>query len=277
MAKKFENIFIASDLDGTFFGSKTNLVERNLEKIKYFCENGGRFTLATGRLPLFIRRPIPHPENIVNFPAVMGNGTCLFDYQNQKAIEEHFLDSALIAEVEDFLIKETGFEAAIRATYAEGVTFSTLENKALKKEFDTFPEYVERVVCSAHKWENYNLYKANIRGDVDVIQELYPRMKKIYGDIFTVTTSAKTMIELMPKGISKASMLVDIKEKMLSKDTLLCTVGDYDNDLEMHSISDFPVCPSNANDAVKNACKLQLCSNDDGVIADLVDYLDRNM
>ena len=190
MTKKFENIFIASDLDGTFFGSKTHLVERNLEKIKYFCDNGGRFTFATGRLPLFIKRPVPNPENIVNFPAVMGNGTCLFDYQNQKAIEEHFLDSALIAEVEDFLIKETGFEAAIRATYAEGVTFSTLENKALKKEFDTFPEYVERVVCSAHKWENYNLYKANIRGDVDVIQELYPRMKKIYGDIFTVTTSA---------------------------------------------------------------------------------------
>ena len=37
MAKKFENILIASDLDGTFFGSKTHLVERNLEKIKYFC------------------------------------------------------------------------------------------------------------------------------------------------------------------------------------------------------------------------------------------------
>ena len=60
------------------------------------------------------------------------------------------------------------------------------------------------------------------------------------------------------------------------KNTILCTVGDYDNDLEMHSISDLPVCPSNANDVVKSICKLQLCSNDDGVIADLVDYFDMN-
>ena len=276
MAKKFENIFIASDLDGTFFGSKTHLVERNLDRIKYFCENGGRFTFATGRLPLFIRKPIPNPENIVNFPAVMGNGTCLFDYQNQKALEEHFLDTTLIAEVEDFLIKETGFDAAIRATFAEGVVFSTLENNALKREFETFPEYVERVVCSANKWREYNLYKANIRGSVDVIQEMYPRIKERFGEVFTVTTSANTMIELMPYGISKASMLADVKERMLGINTVLCTVGDYDNDLEMHSIADLAVCPSNANDIVKSVCKLQLCSNNDGVIADLIDYFDMN-
>ena len=275
MAKKFENIFIASDLDGTFFGSKTHLVDRNLDRIKYFCENGGRFTFATGRLPLFIKRPIPHPETIVNFPAVMGNGTCLYDYQNQKALEEHFLDSSLVAEIEDFLIKETGFEAAIRATYSEGVVFSTLENNALKREFETFPEYVERVVCSAKNWGDYNLYKANIRGNVDIIQEMYPRIKAQFGDVFTVTTSANTMIELMPLGISKASMLADIKQH-LDKNTVLCTVGDYDNDLEMHSIADLSVCPSNANDAVKSICKLQLCSNDDGVIGDLIDYFDMN-
>ena len=276
-AKKFGNIVIASDLDGTFFGSKTNLVERNLEKIKYFCDNGGRFTRATGRLPLFIKRPIPHPEEIVNFPAVMGNGTCLFDYQRQMALEEHYLDTALLAEVEDYLIKETGFEAAIRATFSEGVVMSTLENAALKREFETFPEYVERVVASDHNWKGYNLYKANIRGNVDVIQELYPRVKAEFGDIFNVTTSAKTMIELMPLGISKASMLADIKERMLERGTLLCTVGDYDNDLEMHAISDLAVCPSNANDAVKSVCKLQLCSNDDGVIADLIEYFDKNI
>ena len=274
--KKFENIFIASDLDGTFFGSRTNLVERNLERIKYFCDNGGRFTFATGRLPLFIKKPIPSPEDIVNFPAVMGNGTCLFDYQRQIAVEEHYLDNSLLAEVEDYLIRETGFEAAIRATYAGGVVMSTLENSALKREFETFPEYVERVVCSAHSWGGYNLYKANIRGNTEVIQELYPRMKAEFGKVFNVTTSAKTMIELMPLGISKATMLADIKERMLNKDTILCTVGDYDNDLEMHAISDLAVCPSNANDLVKSVCRLQLCSNDDGVIADLIDYFDKN-
>ena len=275
MTKKFENIFIASDLDGTFFNSKTQLVERNLEKIRYFCENGGKFTFATGRLPLFIRKPIPNPQTIVNFPAVMGNGTCLYDYQKNKAVEEHFIDSSLFAEVEDFLFKTTGYEAAIRATYDNGVVMSTLENQALKKEYETFPEYVERTVCSARSWGEYKLYKANIRGTAEVIEGVYPLVAERFSDVFTVTTSASTMIELMPLGISKASMLVDIKEKLLGKNTILCTVGDYDNDLAMHAISDIAVCPSNANDQVKAACKLQFCSNNDGVIADLVDYFDK--
>ena len=277
MTKKFENIFIASDLDGTFFNSKTQMVDRNLEKIKYFCENGGRFTFATGRLPLFIRKAVPAPQDIVNFPAVMGNGTCLFDYQKNCAAEEHFVDSSLLAEVEEFLIKETGFEAAIRATHRTGVVMSTLENAALKKEYETFPEYIGREVCSASSWGCFTLYKANIRGTAEAIQAIYPYVKERFSDVLNVTTSAKSMIEIMPLGVSKASMLADIKERILDKSTVLCTVGDYDNDLEMHAISDISVCPSNANDRVKSVCKLQLCSNDEGVIADLIDYFDMNM
>ena len=53
---KFENIVIASDLDGTYFATGTKLVERNLERVRYFCENGGHFTFATGRLPIFTRK-----------------------------------------------------------------------------------------------------------------------------------------------------------------------------------------------------------------------------
>ena len=207
----------------------------------------------------------------------MGNGTCLYDYQKDKAVEEHFIESSLFVEVEDFLLKTTGYEAAIRATYNNGVVMSTLKNQALKKEYETFPEYIERTVCSARDWGEYKLYKANIRGSAEVIANIYPLVEKHFSDVFTVTTSASTMIELMPLGISKASMLEDIKTNFLGKNSVLCTVGDYDNDLAMHSISDISVCPSNANDRVKSVCKLQLCSNNEGVIADLVDYFDKNI
>lgn len=274
MPKKFENIFIASDLDGTYFSSKTELVPRNLERVKYFCENGGHFTFATGRIPIFIIESLINPSSLVNFPAIMGNGTCLYDYQSGRAIEEYFLDAALLAEVEDFIERISGTDAGLRATYDRGVVLSNIENKTLKREYDTFPQYVERVVCSAREWGGYKLYKANIRGDADAIEALYPHVVKEFSGALTVTRSARTMIEIMPHGISKASMLKSVKERYFNKDTILCTVGDYDNDLAMHAISDLSVCPSNANEAVKSACKLQLCSNDDGVIADLIDYFD---
>ena len=46
--KKFENILIASDIDGTLL-FQNEIHPRNFEKLRYFCENGGHFALATGR------------------------------------------------------------------------------------------------------------------------------------------------------------------------------------------------------------------------------------
>lgn len=277
MAKKFEKIFIASDLDGTYFNSRTAIVQRNVERVQYFCENGGHFTFATGRLPIFIRKHIPNAAPLISFPAVMGNGTCLFDYKQGRAVEEHFLDTAILAEVEAFIYRHAGVDAAIRATYDRGVLMSTLQNEELRHEFDVFPEYIERIVLPASDWGEYNLYKSNVRGRTEIMEELYPLVKKEFSDVLTVTRSSTTMIELMPYGASKAAMLTDIKARYFNNDLMLCTVGDYDNDLEMHSIADLSVCPSNANEAVKSVCKLQLCSNDEGVIGDLIEYFDGNI
>ena len=57
----------------------------------------------------------------------------------------------------------------------------------------------------------------------------------------------------------------------------LCCVGDYDNDIEMLEAADISACPSNANDNVKAISKLQLCSNDEGVIGDLVEWIEKNI
>jgi hypothetical protein len=43
----------------------------------------------------------------------------------------------------------------------------------------------------------------------------------------------------------------------------------------MLGLADIAACPANANDNVKAICKHHLCSNDEGVIGDLIDLLDR--
>ena len=42
----------------------------------------------------------------------------------------------------------------------------------------------------------------------------------------------------------------------------------------MHELSDVAVCPANAIDKVKKICDMQLCDNDSGVIAELIEKLD---
>ena len=56
----------------------------------------------------------------------------------------------------------------------------------------------------------------------------------------------------------------------------VCAVGDYENDSAVLSAADIAVCPSNATEDIKAICDLCLCSNDEGVIADLVEYFENN-
>lgn len=274
--KKFENIVIASDLDGTYFGSKQYIIPRNIERVKYFVENGGHFTFATGRLPLFLKKPIPDPENHINMPAVLGNGTCIYDYNLQKTMDESFVDSALIIEMIAF-VRSVVSGIGFRGVFPEGVVVSDLENPIIRGEFERFPPYINKQVLPASEWGDFKLYKTNVMGDERDIDMIYPLLKEKYGERIGVTRSASFMVELVPKGVTKAVALKELVESYFDRPMTLCCVGDYDNDIEMLEAADISACPENANDNVKALAKLHLCSNDDGVIGDLIDWLDKNI
>ena len=271
--KKFENIIIASDLDGTYFADGTKLVQRNIDKVRYFCENGGKFTFATGRLPIFTRRAMPNAKELVNLPAVTGNGTCLYDFEKGAAIEEHFLDMKIFRELAYFLW-ELAPNAGCRGVVADGLVIPDLDNPYTRAEYYYFPDFMNKRVLPIEKWDDFNIYKVNIIEEKDVLERLYPILVENFSDRLTVTRAGYQCIEVMTFGTSKAKMLERMVRTRFGNDAMLCTVGDHDNDIEMHKISDFPVCPANANDAVKEICKHCLCDNNSGVIADLIDLLD---
>lgn len=274
--KKFENIVIASDLDGTFFGSRQYLLERNTDRVRYFCENGGHFTIATGRVPLFIKTPIPEPEKLINMPAVMGNGGCVYDYQKNLALEEHFLDSSIAAEIVGYA-KQVEDEIGSRATLPNGFASFNMDNPIVRREYERLPAFMERCVLPLDEWDSLNIYKANIMATNECIDRLYPVLKEKYSEVANVTRSASFMIELMPRGINKAEALKRLVNNYFDRPVTLCCVGDYDNDIEMLGMADIAVCPSNANGNVKAICEHCLCSNDEGVIGDLIDMLDCRM
>jgi len=159
--KKFENIVIASDLDGTFFGTKQYLLDRNTERVKYFCENGGHFTFATGRLPLFIKKPVPEPQKYINMPAVMGNGTCIYDFSANKAVEEHFLDSDETVEILRYA-KEFDASIGIRATFPDGFAVADIINPIARREYERLPDFMDKRILPFERWNELDLYKANI-------------------------------------------------------------------------------------------------------------------
>lgn len=274
--KKFENIVIASDLDGTYLADGSKLVQRNLDRVRYFCENGGHFTFATGRLPIFTRKAMPDAHELVNLPAITGNGTCLYDYHVGKPLEEHFIDTDMFCEVAE-LVNELAPDLGFRGVTLDGFVLPGLENRHNVREYNYFPDFMKKRLLPMEQWKSLDVYKVNIMGEKDDLESLYPVLCREFSDRFTVSRAGIFAIEVMPFGTSKAKMLKKMVNERFGENVMLCTVGDHDNDLEMHSVSDLPVCPANANDAVKSICKHILCDNNSGVIGDLIDMLDKQI
>lgn len=82
---------LVSDLDGTLLDSKQQISAENLEAISTFKENGGIFTIATGRME---KAAIPYIEQLgINIPVILYNGAIIYDPINKKRIVEKHLTS----------------------------------------------------------------------------------------------------------------------------------------------------------------------------------------
>ena len=53
----FDGVLIASDWDGTLFNGE-KVPCKNIEAIKYFIENGGHFTVSSGRQYSYIEESL---------------------------------------------------------------------------------------------------------------------------------------------------------------------------------------------------------------------------
>ena len=282
--KKFENYMIVSDMDGTFFGEKVVVLQNNLDAIQYFCENGGVFTFASGRDYKVLTELYTDFGKIVSCPAILCNGSYLYDFEKGELLYEIGLDQDELVSVVEQIEKEVP-EATYRISCDLG--FLCPPDKPIpfpEHRIDYFAPITVRDHFTNHKdivWHKL-VYSANglkgasIDGLSDVEGNFIPKivetLKKIKLENIEVTTSASTLLELMPKGASKGQALKKLKSLYPNRQAIC--VGDYCNDLDMLLAADIPACPENALDQVKDVCKIHLCHHRDGCIADLIYKLD---
>ena len=271
--RRFENIIIATDLDGTFLGGGSRLIERNLESIEYFKAHGGRFTVATGRTPYNAADALPGIAELINMPAVTINGCCLYDFKTESIIAGYTMPSEDVIEIGEY-VKEYDKSFAIRAATLRGFVTDDRDNPYLKNDFNAKGR-AEKRVLPLSEWRGETFYKLVVRGSEDALAEFRPILTEKLLGRFAVTKSWSTMLEIHDLSRSKAVALDEIADRVNDPDVKLCTAGDYDNDIEMLTASDVSVCPSNAVDKVKEISKYCLCSNEEGVIADLIEGIDR--
>ena len=277
--KKFENIVIITDLDGTFFGaSDAPIVKRNLEAVKYFTENGGRFTIATGRAPSHIDAAFPDVANYVNAPAVVCNGAELYDYSARKILECYPLDNEAVIGLVEFVHER--FENA-------GVRANTREHEILCTPRDVANQYISAdlkiykdIPCATlplGEWRGQDIYKFVVRAAPDEVAEILPLIRQRFSYAIEIAASSPRIIDMQAAGRNKAIMISEGLRRYVGENATIYACGDYFNDLQMLGAADVAVCPSNAHEEVKRVCDLCLCSNAEGLIADLVEHIEKGI
>ena len=272
--KKFENILIASDVDGTILWEYSYVHPRNFEKLRYFCDNGGHFALSTGRSHRDIFIVAHQLKEYVNMPCILCNGTYLYDYETSRILNPHYLDPRPSIEAFQW-VKARYPEIGMRATATQGFLCPAEDDIAIgflkKSKLDHLTQSIP-----IKEFVTQKMFKAVFTtAQTEKLLLLQEELRKKYGAFYDIMLSGKTILEILPKGISKKTQFPYLKT--IYPGSELWGIGDFHNDVEMLEGADVAVCPENAVDEIKRICDLQVCHCKDGALADMIDEIEKRI
>ena len=269
----YSDVLLTVDYDRTLTAPDSTIPARNLEAIRYFMDNGGVFTVNTGR-------SVPMSKSMwdkvpVNAPLLLYNGSAAFDpatgelsaivpiemdmWQTVKELLEMF--PHLTVEIQspkahyNFIPnpKWDSFNAYNHCPYA---TAEWGQDLGPFLKFTLYGEFHDDTVARLFEATPEEL------AEIDAAQDL---LVQRYGDKIQVFRSAARLLDVQAGGVSKAKSARALQAK-LGRKILVC-VGDAHNDIPMLDGADYAFCPSDAilADQYENVCP---CA--EGAVADVI-------
>ncbi len=263
MAEKFTGVLLCSDFDGTICPDGKNISPENLAALRYFEENGGLFTMASGRYPShFLSTNPPMP---INTYAICVNGNLVWDLAGNREMWSSPIPDDKVREVVHYLCAELPLWDSLHVCAAT--------DGSIMKRGDSEEEFFARIF-----------------GD----EKLHPALKIMavkHGGItpdFRLPFEARFPelpfcmswsegIELnMPSG-GKGNGARALRELLGGRDVIHTVVGagDFENDLTLIEYADIGYAVGNAADAIKARADRVTRACREHAIAAIIEDLDR--
>ena len=269
----YSDILLTVDYDRTLTATDSTIPQRNLEAIRYFMENGGIFTVNTGRsLPMaMVFRDIVS----TNAPLLLYNGSGAYDMEEKKMSFCQAIDLDPWETVRecrrlfpDLTVEVQGVEAHYRFTENPGWdAFSAHQpcdhafaipgtdlNPFLK--FTLYGQFRDVTVASFFEASPEELRR---------MDEAEAMLRCRFGDKCEVFRAAARIIDVHAKGVSKLRSARELQQ-WLGRKILVC-VGDGENDLPMLQGADYAFAP--ADGVVANRFP-NVCVCDEGAVAEVI-------
>ncbi len=267
----FSKILLTVDFDRTLTGPDSKIPERNIEAIQYFMENGGTFTVNTGRsTTTFARYLETLPRNA---PLLLYNGSAAYDKGNLLDVLEIDLDPLqVIADMRRlFPDMNVELQGADNHYLVEPTPAAEAYYKGMNWGYAVFDENTPlypfmkfSLFGQTEKPAVSDLFRATPE-QIRYFEKAAATIAKMYAGKVDVMLAAPRIIDVQAIGASKCAAARNLQKK-LGKEILVC-VGDAKNDITMLDGADYAYCPADGivADRYENVCE---CAK--GAVADVI-------
>ena len=247
---KFDGYLICTDLDGTFTVGH-EICGENAEYVKYFQENGGLFTVSTGRLLNYLDE---FKDFKPNCPVITHNGAVISDLDKKEILYKKTLSSESI-EIYKYALELEGIKLVVFNGMNEYVDIPDFEQKK-----DT--ELFKLVFCMDSEKSTYNLRDK-------LIEE--------FGDKYSIFLGWSLGVECLAKDANKGTAVLKLKEILGDRVKKVICVGDSESDGFMLKCADIGYAVDNASEETKQSADRITVDYKLGAIAEIIKDIEKEL
>lgn len=261
--KIFDGVLLASDFDGTLVPANKSVTPGVKAALKFFEENGGKFTVCTGRCYLGFHA---YSEEIINAPVLLANGGMAYDYVGKKIVVDNGIGDEGIAPLRavakafpDVSIEMYPFDKS----YAVHLTEKTQHHFTSQSiPFESVDDPAE----APRPWA-----KVMIGGTPERIAEVQ-RFLRDYPAIAFLPTDGG-FLEVLAKGVDKGAALLQLADALNIRHEDAYAVGDGYNDVEMLRAASKAFVPANGDQYAMACADYVVRSNEEDAVAHVIEIL----
>ncbi len=266
MSKKLieDKKVLVLDIDGTLTNSKKEITENTKKSIVRIMEEGHIVILASGRPTPGMRRYEKELElekyggYLLSF-----NGGKIVNCKTGEIVFQRTLPPHILLGIYKFALEH---DCGLMTYMGDTIILGTRRDEYVELEAKINGMPIQEVEDML-RFVDFEMNKCLMTAPIEKAPEYEEKLKELYGDIVSIYRSEPFFIEIMPKGVDKATSL----ERMLNiegwkrENTICC--GDGFNDMTMISYAGVGIAMENAQERVKEAADFVTKSNDeDGIV-----------
>lgn len=255
---------ICLDIDGTVLNDKKGVLPEVRKAVKQASDMGIRIALASGRMPAGV--DLVEKELGVECVKICNAGT--YVVLGDRCISAHTLLPRTMLAVYQGIAEKNQVPLWI---FQERKWFVTHVDPYIEREISIVqyrPKTADaRMLANQWEAEGTGPNKLLIAAAPEKLRVIYKQMKEQALPDIDIACSSESLLEIFPKGVTKATALIQICEKLKIDLADTAAIGDQELDIPMIEAAGIGIAMGNAIDALKQKADFVTKTNNEAGVA----------